>query len=90
MENLEKAENSLEGAIKGPSLPLFIISGRPERSWDLSKTWIFSSCGGILELQRGIQASSCVGPGSPIFHSTCQRELAKELMLLNCGVGEDS
>lgn len=37
MENQEKAENSLEGAIKGPSLPLFIISGRPERSWDLSK-----------------------------------------------------
>lgn len=32
MENQEKAENSLEGAIKGPSLPLFIISGRPERS----------------------------------------------------------
>ena len=27
------------------------------------------------QLQRGIQASSCVGPGSPIFHSTCQREL---------------
>ena len=23
----------------------------------------FSSCGGILELRRGIQASSCVGPG---------------------------
>lgn len=29
MENQEKAENSLEGAIKGPSLPLFFISGRP-------------------------------------------------------------
>lgn len=29
MESQEKAENSLEGAIKGPSLPLFIISGRP-------------------------------------------------------------
>ena len=28
-------------------------------------TWFFSSCGGILELQWGIQASSCVGPGKP-------------------------
>ena len=27
--------------------------------------WIFSSCGGILELRRGFQASSCVGPGKP-------------------------
>ena len=27
--------------------------------------WIFSSGGGILELRRGIQASSCVGPGKP-------------------------
>ena len=26
-------------------------------------TWFFSSCGGILELRRGFQASSCVGPG---------------------------
>ena len=26
-------------------------------------TWFFSSCGGILELQREIQASSSVGPG---------------------------
>ena len=25
-------------------------------------TWFFSSCGGILELRRGIQAASCVGP----------------------------
>ena len=25
--------------------------------------WIFSSCCGILELRRGFQASSCVGPG---------------------------
>lgn len=25
--------------------------------------WIFSSCSGILELRRGIQAASCVGPG---------------------------
>ena len=27
--------------------------------------WIFSSCGGILELRSGFQASSCVGPGKP-------------------------
>ena len=26
-------------------------------------TWFFSSCGGILELRREIQASSSVGPG---------------------------
>src|SRR5574340_317348 len=25
--------------------------------------WFFSSYGGILELRRGIQAASCVGPG---------------------------
>ena len=42
---------------------------------DERNTWFFSRCGGILELRRGIQASSCVGPASPIFHSTCQREL---------------
>ena len=27
-------------------------------------TWLFSSYGGILELWRGIQAASCVGPGT--------------------------
>ena len=37
---------------------------------DEGSTWIFSSCGGILELRRGFQASSCVGPGSLIFHSS--------------------
>ena len=26
--------------------------------------WIFLSCGGILELLRGFQASSCLGPGT--------------------------
>ena len=26
-------------------------------------TWFFSSDGGILELRRGIQDASCVGPG---------------------------
>src|SRR5574337_1647363 len=26
-------------------------------------TWFFSSYGGLLELRRGIQAASCVGPG---------------------------
>ena len=30
---------------------------------DEGSTWFFSSCGGILELRRGIRASSCVGPG---------------------------
>ena len=32
---------------------------------DDGTTWFFSSCGGILELRRGFQASSCVGPGKP-------------------------
>ena len=27
-------------------------------------TWFFSSCDGIVDLRRGIQASSCVGPGN--------------------------
>ena len=30
---------------------------------DGGTTWFFSSYGGILELRRGFQASSCVGPG---------------------------
>ena len=30
---------------------------------DGEATWIFSSYGGILELRRGIQDASCVGPG---------------------------
>src|SRR5574337_1264019 len=30
---------------------------------DGGTTWIFSSCSGILELRRGIQDASCVGPG---------------------------
>ena len=49
-----------------------------DRMWDFSRdaiggmglifryggtTWFFSSCGEILELRRGLQASSCVGPG---------------------------
>ena len=25
--------------------------------------WVFSSCGGFLDLRRGIQDASCVGPG---------------------------
>ena len=29
------------------------------------QTWFFSSFGGILELRRGFQASSWVGPGKP-------------------------
>ena len=41
--------------------------------------WFFSSCGGILELGEGIQASSCVGPGSPIFHSSYEGELGVAL-----------
>ena len=32
---------------------------------DDGTTWFFSGCGGILELRRGFQASSWVGPGKP-------------------------
>ena len=32
---------------------------------EVGPTWFFSSCGGILELRRGSQASSWVGPGKP-------------------------
>ena len=51
---------------------------------DEGSTWFFSSCGGILELRRGIQASSCVGPGSLIFHLSCQGELWIGLHSLKC------
>ena len=30
-------------------------------------TWFFSSCDGIVDLRRGIQVSSCVGPGKSIL-----------------------
>ena len=46
---------------------------------DEGTTWFFSSCGGILLLQQGIHASSCVGPGSPVFHSTWEGELGVAL-----------
>ena len=46
---------------------------------DEGTTWFFSSCSGILELRRGIQASFCVLPGSPIFHLTCKGELGVAL-----------
>ena len=32
---------------------------------EVGTTWFFSSCGGILELRRGSQPSSWVGPGKP-------------------------
>ena len=45
-------------------------------------TWFFSSCGGILELQPGIQASSSTGPGKSSFHSNCELELGIALETL--------
>ena len=36
---------------------------RPSSCDDGGTPWRFSSCGGILEFRRGIQSSSCVGPG---------------------------
>ena len=42
---------------------------------DEGNTWFFLSCGGILELRRGIQASCSTGPGKSSFHSNCELEL---------------
>ena len=39
---------------------------------DGGTTWFFLSCGGNLELRRGIQASSSTGPGKSSFHSNCE------------------
>ena len=39
-------------------------SGERASSCDgVGTTWIFTSCGGILEFRWGIQDASCVGPG---------------------------
>ena len=37
------------------------------RPLQVGTTWFFSSCDGIVDLRRGIQASSCVGPGKSIL-----------------------
>ena len=42
----------------------------------------FLSCGGILELQPGIQASCSTGPGKSSFHSNCELELGIALETL--------
>ena len=49
---------------------------------EVETTWFFSSCGGILELQPGIQASSSTGPGKSSFHSNCELELGIALETL--------
>ena len=38
-------------------------------------TWLFSNCGGILELQQKFSLPLLLAQGSPIFHSSCEREL---------------
>ena len=51
---------------RGTSLEM--CSGQRASSCDdEGSTWFFSSCGGILELRQGIQASSCVGPEKSSF-----------------------
>ena len=42
---------------------------------DGGATWFFSSYGGILELRRGIQDASCVGPGKSNLISSCEGKL---------------
>ena len=46
---------------------------------DGESTLFFLSCRGILVVRRGNQASSCFGPGSPNFQSTCEGELGVAL-----------
>ena len=49
-------------AEQGPSLET-PSRARASSCQEVGTTWFFSSCGRILELRRGFQASSCVGPG---------------------------
>ena len=49
---------------------------------DGGTTWFFLSCGGILELRRGIHASCSTGPGKSSFHSNCELELGIALETL--------
>ena len=42
---------------------------------DAGNSWFFSSCGGILELQRGTQGACHVAPGKSNLHSSCKGEL---------------
>ena len=49
---------------------------------EVGTTWFFSSCGGILELRRGIQASCSTGPGKSSFHLNCELELGIALETL--------
>src|SRR5574340_1683290 len=46
-----------------PYTTLFRSRERASSCDDGGTTWFFSSCGGILELRRGIRDASCVGPG---------------------------
>src|SRR5574340_557842 len=46
-----------------PYTTLFRSRERASSCDDGGATWFFSSYGGILEVRRGIQAASCVGPG---------------------------
>src|SRR5574340_696556 len=46
-----------------PYTTLFRSRERASSCDDGGATWFFPSYGGILELRRGIQAASCVGPG---------------------------
>ena len=41
---------------------------------DGGTSWFFSSCGGILELQRGTQGACLVASGKPNLHSSCEGE----------------
>ena len=66
--------SQLEGKFGGTVSPFRAEQGtsletpsraRASSCQEVGTTWFFSSCGGILELRRRFQASSCVGPGKP-------------------------
>ena len=46
--------------------------------------WYFSSCNGILELRRGTQDASPVGPEKSNLHSSCEGELGIALESWQC------
>ena len=55
------------------------LRARASSCQEVGTTWFFSSCGGILELRRGSQPSSWVGPGKPNLPLELRGELGVAL-----------
>ena len=61
---------------RDPGISLVTLQQERASSLDDGGTsWFFSSCSGILELRRGTQDASPVGPGKSNLHSGCEGEL---------------